>query len=250
MFEQAKLKVMWSRHMLGQVELGVKRFSDNQPYTIRCHHNRETKELAVSHQGQPGDVPADVVMIAGAIVQTLRSCLDYITSEIWNAAKETDTRLHFPIAEDKAQLELSAAFLKIQKFRPKFADFILNEIKPTKADNFPIWAVNRLANTDKHRNLLLVAQWGGFEIDEIKRRDGVEMAKTRFSAPASDDKGVFLIPEVEEYTDPKGIVEIRFQEADIIRTGVFDRREIVSTLAGLQHAVAETIDRTEDFFAR
>lgn len=248
MFEQAKLKVSWARHMIGEIERGVTNFAASQTCTIRSQHNREDGSLVVQFRGRPAPPPADVVMIAGTVVQTLRSSLDYITSEVWNEAKETDTRVHFPIDVDQEQLKRSGSFKKIERFRPELANFIADEIKPTKADNFSIWATNRLANTDKHRNLLLVAHWQGFEIDKIKRTDGVEMANVRFNAPASgDDKGVIQIPNVEEYTDPQGVITVSLREPDIIQPEVFNRYEIVSTLLGLREAVAQAIDRTEKF---
>ena len=140
--------------------------------------------------------------------------------------------------------------MKIQKFRPDLADFILNEIKPTKTDNFPMWSLKRLANTDKHRNLLLVANWNGFEIDEIECSDGMSIRKARFVAPAgANNENCILVPNVKEYSEPHVVVQISIREPDIIRPDVFDRYEIVETLSNFHRTVSETIDAVADFMA-
>ena len=251
MFEQAMDKAFWAKHMIEQINYGVRRFASEQPCEIRSDHNAKTGELRIQVRGIAAPVRQDVVMLAGTVVQTLLSCLDYLTSEIWNTAKETDTRIHFPIDVDRAQLVASGSYTKIKKFRPDLADFIVNEIKPTKAENFPIWALKRLANTDKHRNLLLVANWNGFEIDEIERTDGVSMRKARFVAPAGgNNENHISVPNVKEYSEPHAVVQISIREPDIVRPDVFDRYEIVETLSNFHHTVTETIEAFGQFLSR
>lgn len=248
MFEQARLKLSWADHMIGQAEQGAHRFASTQPMEIRSEHNPETGELRVQVRGTPAQVRPDVIMLTGAAIQTLRSSLDFVTSEIWNRAKKLDNRLHFPIDTDDTQLERgNSSFQKINALNPDLAALIRDEIKPTKAGNFALWSLNRLANTDKHRNLLLVANWNGFEVDEIKRADGVRMRKTRFSAPAgSQNENYISVPNVEEYSEPQAIVEICIREPDIIRPDIFDRYEVIAKLRNFHAEVARTINAIEE----
>jgi hypothetical protein len=234
--------------MIGQLETATRAFAAAQRSDIRCQRNSETGELRVSLRGDPTPTRADIVMLTGTCVQTMLSSLDYVTSKIVNDAKGTDTRIHFPIDVDDHQLKASGSYAKIAKFDPLLADFVLNEIKPTKAENFPLWALKRLANTDKHRNLLLVANWQGFEIDKIERTDGVEMRKARFMAPAgAQNEGYLSIPNVKEYSEPKATVQISLREPDIVRPDIFDRYEVVETLSNFLHVTTQTIDAVEDF---
>jgi hypothetical protein len=251
MFEGAKLKASWATHMIRQIEQGLQRFSADQPSEIRSQHNSETGELRVQIRGVPAPVRPDVVMLAGTTVQTLLSCLDYITSELWNSAKSADTRIHFPIDTDQAQLKSSGSYLKIHKFNPGLADFISNDIKPTKAENFPIWALKRLANTDKHRNLLFVANWNGFEVDKIERTDGVSMQKVRFTAPAGHNNENYInIPNVKEYSEPYAVVQVSIREPDICRPDIFDRFEVVQTLSHFHREVVATIEAIERYLGK
>lgn len=251
MFEGAKLKAEWATHMIRQIEMAVQRYSANQRSEIRSNHNSERGELRVQIRGVPAPVRPDVVMLAGTAVQTLRSCLDFITSDIWNTAKQTDTRIHFPIDVDQAQLKASGSYAKIQKLDAGLADLIANDIKPTKAENYPLWALNRLANTDKHRNLLFVARWIGFEIDKIERPDGLSMRKTRFLArTGQNDQDYLQIPDVKEYSEPYAVVQISFSEAGVVRHDVFDGFEIVQTLSGFHRAVVDTIEAVERYVSK
>lgn len=251
MFEGAKLKASWATHMISQIDQGVRRFSTEQPSEIWSQHNPETGELRTQIRGTPAPVRPDVVMLTGTTVQTLLSCLDYITSEIWNAAKQTDARIHFPVDVDQTQLKVSGSYQKIHKFNPGLADFIANEIKPTRAENFPIWALKRLANTDKHRNLLLVANWNGFEVDEIERSDGISMRKVRFVAPAGHHNEDYItIPNVKKYSEPYAVVQISVRETDIVRPDVFDRFEVVETLSHYHRVVVDTINAIEGYLTK
>lgn len=250
MFDGARLKAIWAKHLIGQIEQGVHRFASEQRSEIRSQRNAETGELRVQVRGTAVPVRSDVIMLTGTTVQTLLSSLDYITSEIWNVAKQTDTRIHFPIDVDHTQLKASGSYTKIQKFRPALADFILNEVKPTKADNFPIWALKRLANTDRHRNLLLVANWNGFEIDEIERTDGVSMRKVRFVSPAgSNNEDYISVPNVKEYSEPHAVVQVSIREVDLTNADQFSRYEVVAALLNFHQVVVETIDKIEGFLS-
>jgi hypothetical protein len=247
-FDDAKLKVLWAQKMIADLRDGVIRDIKKQRCKIVTEHNPKTKELSLRVLGDFAPVDPGIRLLAGTCAQTLRSSLDYVTSEIVNNARNTDRRVHFPIDTEQAQLERSQSYKKILNFDGALAAHILNEIKPTKADNFPIWAINALANTDKHRNLVLATNVHGFHISELRRNDGIDMRDVIRTFPAgSKNDEELLIPNVEKYCNPKAIIEIRISEPDLARTHSLNQYEIVKTLANFAHVTSETIESIERF---
>jgi hypothetical protein len=247
MFEQAKLKLRWvQERQLVELDRGLKLFAEQQPCEVLADHNPETKELRLQVEGDFVHVWPSLIVHAGVCAQTINSCLDYVSSEIVNTARHTDRRIVFPMNEDRDQLEASNSIKILRKVSPDLAAFILDEIKPTKLDNFPIWAVRNLANTDKHRNLLVAVHLQGFEVGWVKTGWG-EMADVRYSGP--DNDGYFSIPDVEEYRDAHPLIEIAFREPDLSHPNRFYRLEMLEFLANGANAVAEVISAVEQFLS-
>jgi hypothetical protein len=247
MFEQAKLKIRWAGKMLTELGGGLKNFAAEQSCEVHSHHNPKTKELRLKVVGEYAPVWPSLILLAGTCAHTINSSLDYVTSEIVNTARATDRRIVFPMDVDRDQLEASNAIKTIRNLNPDLASFILDEIKPTKVDNFPIWGVRNLANTDKHRNLVLAAHTQGFEIGRIKKA-GMEMANIRFLAQAgAQNEGYFSIPDVEEYSDPEAIIQVSFREPDLSHPNRFYRLEALEFLSNGMNAAAEVINAAEEF---
>lgn len=102
-------------------------------------------------------LPFDAVATAGDIVHNLRSALDHLAYQlvIVGSGKEPSRRVEFPIAKDLATYEAEKA-RKLEGMRPPAIEAIDN-IKPYKGGNEPLWRIHELDNIDKHRTLFSVA---------------------------------------------------------------------------------------------
>lgn len=250
MFEQAKLKLNWAANMLQQLDAGAKDFASKQRCEVLSEHDPETKELRLRIDGDFAPVWPSLVMLAGTVCQTINSGLDYITSEIVNTRRGTDRRIAFPVDVNHSQLKASQAIKTLRNVHSGVSDHILNEIKPTKMDNFHLWGVRNLANTDKHRNLVMAVHNQGFTVDDIKKA-GMSMKQMKFTSPAgTQNEGYFSIPDVEEYHNPQGLIEIAFGEPDLRHPNRFYHLEILEFLSGGLNAAMETAKSIEALLRR
>lgn len=102
-------------------------------------------------------LPFDAIATAGDIVHNLRSALDHLAYQLVlvGSGKEPSRRVEFPIAKDFATYEAEKA-RKVQGMRP-LAIKAIDNVKPYKGGNGPLWRIHELDNIDKHRTLFSVA---------------------------------------------------------------------------------------------
>ncbi len=129
-------------------------------------------------------LPRQVPMCIGAGIHSLRSALDTAVSAIVReSGGKPDTRVAFPV--HASERDLRAAFEsglrtcpdckatrvtkapmdQIRKLIPDLERLILDVFKPWKDGNYPLWALNKLDNLQKHQTLLLIASTTSGTID-------------------------------------------------------------------------------------
>lgn len=249
-FDDAKIKVEWACELVGALQESTHSFIAEQRCEVFSEHDPVTKELRITPRGEYAPVPPFLTLLSGTCAQVINSGLDYVASEIVNSARHTDRRIVFPMDVDQDRLAQSSAIKTIRKVNTGLADFILNEIKPTKIDNFPIWGIRSLANTDKHRNLVLTVHLQGIKIARVKR-DDMTITDFRFGVGAgTQNDGCLTIPHVEEYSDPEPLVQVTFNEPDVFHRTVFHDAGIVDFLADGIRATASVINAVEGFMRR
>lgn len=120
-------------------------------------------------------LPKHVPILIGSGIHALRSSLDAAVSTlIEGVSKKRLDRVGFPFAETEQSLRLSfepsrslcgkcghpheqkPRQKRILDYVPELKDVLLEDLKPWKEGNFPLWALNKLDNYQKHRSLLLV----------------------------------------------------------------------------------------------
>lgn len=165
-------------------------------------------------------LPFDVIATAGDIVHNLRSSLDHLAHQlvIVGSGKEPSRRIEFPIAKDFDTYE-SEKTRKVEGMRP-IAIKAIDNVKPYKGGNEPLWRIHELDNIDKHRTLFSVAhdylffgEW--FEGDYWFKTDapnftGVFDAQVEMDVQLEIDKAVgqsqpvkgnSLLPSLHEMVD-------------------------------------------------
>lgn len=151
----SKLKLERAKQHIKDLEAGVERFFETNPYELFIEDNPQAG--CREHKVRRVDTPPDSLsLIAGDAIHNLRSALDHLIWQlvIANGKKPDDMRTEFPVWSKKAGFE---------KGRPGRAKGISKEaldllygLKPYKGGNDTLWLLHRLDIVDKHRLMLAV----------------------------------------------------------------------------------------------
>lgn len=117
-------------------------------------------------------------LIIGDVLHNLRSALDLLYYQIVLRCDGAPTKYtRFPILDTREELEVRLdAALKKQQITPTVRGFILKTIKPYKAGNFALWAIDDLNIRDKHQLLVPMLQLMAIEGIRLKdKEDGTEI---------------------------------------------------------------------------
>ena len=98
-----------------------------------------------------GPLPSPIVRNAVQIIEGLRSALDHgVCAVVKGATKKRATS--FPFGNTKRKFD--AALGEKCKHVPKDIQSVLRKLKPYKRGNPPLWALNKMCNTTKHRTIV------------------------------------------------------------------------------------------------
>lgn len=196
-------------------------------------------------------MPSNIPCSTGDAVHNLSAALDYLTSTVF--AKITgnwDKRITFPAHETEKSVRAQMDNNKLTQIAPDLCDMIMNDIKPWKDGNFPIWAIGKMDNTNKHRMLLMLFGVYGIrgasfwtkdkktKITDFEGESGFKGQNIEISIP--DNKHPFIIKN-HGYAK----VNVSFAEKDF-----FFGQPVVETLNGISDLVSSVIDAFETHFKR
>ncbi|MFN3669355.1 MAG: hypothetical protein ACK4VY_08615 [Brevundimonas sp.] len=253
-FFQARLKLQWAQEHIRRANHEWKTYLKTDFCKIVIEDDPEGgQQLRVVSLDL---LPADIVLAVGDAVHNLRCALDYTVSELlgWK-----DTRLTFPMAEDRAELtdsfrtvpELVAGRTKkkgrnaaLEQAIPGIGQFIIDEIAPYKAAKGYVWILGKLDARDKHRLLIpvlvpqTISAFGLFD----HNGNGVLQATGTVGPGGAVNLVSFGsgFARIGSYGEPTA--EIFFNEP-----GIIEGRRVIPVLVSMSKAVAETIDQLDDF---
>jgi hypothetical protein len=151
------------------------------------------------------DLPFDTLAAAGDIVNNLRSSLDHLVYQLADAFDPNcDPRvletISFPIGEDLA--EYKSLKRRIVKVIHPDAIKLIDDLKPYKSGDNPLWLLNKLNNISKHRMLLTVGEIVMCHADWV----GEISVSTAFMYKVSDPHfvGIYAMPSVKDYVHIPG----------------------------------------------
>jgi hypothetical protein len=138
-------------------------FADQEPYSVRVqkdpHEGDFIGRLIAVKNPNVGAPDVSMVLLAGEVLYQLRSALDHLVHQLvirsGNASKlETSRRHQFPIFKDPDRYAARAAGM-IDGVSKSIASLIEGEQpykrRPDAPENDPLWILQDLNNTDKHR---------------------------------------------------------------------------------------------------
>ncbi len=146
--QQALAKLDWAKQHLKKFNAACRVFHDTHPFSTFTEENPETGEL-VYYVGEIPEIPAHISLIAGDILHSLRSALDYLACGM---VPNITTNTKFPIGHSAEHYKSSLERL-VPRLNQKALE-VLDGIKPYQGGNISLWTLHRLDNIDKHRLLL------------------------------------------------------------------------------------------------
>jgi hypothetical protein len=148
-------KTQWAEHHFRNFQMELGKFTRSHPYSIVIESDPETQET-LYRLAKDFVVPDGLRLMAGDIVQNLRSTLDYLACALVRANGENPTnQTCFPISEDVPTTpEDEKSFSRKVKGMRKDVVDLIRTIKPYRTGDYLLWRLHRLNNIDKHRLLL------------------------------------------------------------------------------------------------
>jgi hypothetical protein len=156
--DRVRLKVERAKEHIRDLELELKAFFDTKPYIVGTKRNPQTRQLIYYLVSVKG-VPDRIAVIAGDILQNLRSALDHLAYALFmvgpgGAGGSPAKHVYFPISDDAAKYAVESPG-KVKGMRQDAIDAV-NAAKPYKGGNDALWVLHKLNNVDKHRFVIVV----------------------------------------------------------------------------------------------
>lgn len=155
-FKDSRLRWSRAKEHLVDLKRGIQSFFDTKPCTSliepdpdgihEVYKIRFTKTL-----------PDELVVMTAEVIEHLRAALDlacYVSAKILSGANNP-RNAHFPVAPDLANFK--GKFKGKSKDIPEEIRPLFYSLKPYKGGNDLLWALNRIAGTNKHTMLVPVA---------------------------------------------------------------------------------------------
>ena len=252
---QITLKAERAKEHVGELDRNLRAFFKTDPYKVGSKHDSQTRKL-VYYVTSVDPIPQYVPLIAGDVIQNLRSALDHLAyqivcSDTGDSPPNADG-IYFPITDTVAKYEAGKRG-KMQGVGQKVFDAI-DALKPYKGGNDLLWTLHRLNNIEKHRLLLTVgSQAAGINLGQLtaSHMNGVFSSEaiaafesmSVYIVPA--DKGfplkedfVLYIGAVDEKPNPKQ--QFRFDVA-LNESGVIEGKPLLDTVRQLTTVVDDVI---------
>jgi hypothetical protein len=117
---------------------------------------------------------SDIALMLGDAVHNLRCALDYAWIKTLErvAPQIIDHSTKFPVRDSADELKTALHGAEIDTRTPGLFNLVVSSIKPYKGGNFAIWPLHKINNTDKHRLLIPLIQYGGVIGLEVEDETG------------------------------------------------------------------------------
>jgi hypothetical protein len=145
-----RLKTERANKHITELQGAILAFKATDPHEVSAKRDPQTRKLIYYvHKADP--VPNDIALIAGDILQNLRSAIDYLAYQlVLAAANEPTIHTSFPIFDTSDKYK-SGVQGKV-KGMTEMAIKAIDAVEPYQGGKGEIlWRIHRLNNIDKHR---------------------------------------------------------------------------------------------------
>lgn len=137
-----------------ELETKLRSFFRTKPYKFSGKPNPKAREVVYTMDAVKS-VPSEIPLIAGEVIQNLRSALDHIAYRLAGTKANRDTA--FPIAKSKLEYERKNGVRSCRtKGMSSRAIAAIDAVQPYGGGNDVLWHLHALNNIDKHRLILTV----------------------------------------------------------------------------------------------
>jgi hypothetical protein len=226
-------KVTWAKKHLEKLENSLKPYPQRGSDFVRFEDDGAKRERSYYLVKLP-DIPPDVPLIAGDILQNLRSSIDHVAYHLVQVGGGTATRnTYFPIAQTSAKYYAPRCREKIKGARPEAVKY-LDSFQPYKDGTHLLWELHELNNLDKHRLLLtacstnIAHSMSPSEKAEIERRRrnshpatpairlGSVLKPFNKPVPLKIGDKLLTIPHSEMEQEMRFLIDVAFNEPRIV----------------------------------
>jgi len=167
LFSGSRLKIKRANKHISDLNDALDGFIQTDFYSLAVNKDVDTgKQVLRIKFLKP--IPESVPLILGDAVHNLRTSLDFVASTIVRIANGTGDYVKFPIRETRQKVEGAIKGGEIQMAPPSVIAAIIDQIKPYRGGNDPLYGLHELDIADKHLFLVPVislATIRGVDID-------------------------------------------------------------------------------------
>lgn len=188
-------KVSRAKRHYAELEDALKIFFSTNPYKIAIQRNDAGR--IVYYLSDVADIPFDLTLITGDVIQNLRSALDHLAYDLWvreSNGHGREDKIYFPIDKDIASYNRN----KSGRTRGISAQSrgIVDSLRPYPGGNDTLWRIHALNNRDKHR--LLVTAGSSFQSVDL----GAYMMATMRKMPDLPEGMLANLPDLSLFVRP------------------------------------------------
>jgi hypothetical protein len=254
-------KISRARAHLLDLEVEVGKFLATNPFPLATKRNPDTQQL-VYYVASVRDPPTAIALIAGDLVQNLRGALDHLAHRLVVVGRGDPgpfAYVYFPIGTTQENYEARkaryTAGMTVDTLKA------LDDLRPYKGGNDPLWRLNELSIIDKHRLLIAVGARVrsidlGYYMTEMMAKNAPAWAKNApalaaffrladMECPIREGEEVFID---QPGAEPLGNLPVRFHvalcEPDVLGKG---SDSIVETLRPIVEAVEDVFSAMKPF---
>lgn len=226
-------KVKWAKKHIEKLESSLKPYPQRGSDFVRFEDDRTKRERSYYLTKLP-DIPPEVPLVAGDVLQNLRSSLDHVACHLVTVGGGTaTTSTYFPIAKTSVIYHSPRCREKIKGARPDAIKY-LDSFQPYKGGTHLLWELHALNNVDKHRLLLTtcstniahsMAPSEKAEMERIYRgshpaappmRLGSVLRPFKESVPLKPGHKLLTIPHSELEQEMRFLIDVAFDEPQIV----------------------------------
>lgn len=149
-FSSAYQRIAWAEEQILELKARSFEFFKSQGHGRFTETDTKTG-YTIDKVKLTGPLPAPVIKNAVQIIESLRSALDHAACAVVRGASNK-RNTYFPFADTKRELKGTLASKK--NHLPPDIKSLFMEFKPYKRGNPPLWALNKMCNTAKHRTII------------------------------------------------------------------------------------------------
>ena len=155
MFRLTRMKLDRAKQRMKELEEALQSFYATNPFKFSGKADLQAGKVVYTMDSVK-DAPDEASLIAGEIIQNLRSALDHLAYQLFLRAGGTGTgkNIYFPIGGSKTSYENKKSSRTYGMTQQAVA--AIDALKPYKGGNDVLWQLHELNNVDKHRLILTV----------------------------------------------------------------------------------------------